>query len=1270
MLDDGKNNVNIDITATDHSNISNVDITVHVNQFQSPSIAPFQPPAPPNYYVDRPETEVIKGRLLRTQTSHVGLVVSAFHGQGGIGKTTLASFLAHDNKIRNHFSDGVLWVTLGQEPKILSLLHGWIRHLDTLELLPNSEEDASLTLRRLLQEKSIFIVIDDAWRAEDVRFFQVGGFKCQTLITTRDSLIATVTGATLYELDILDEEQALKLLVDFLGREISDDEKAKAKILAKAVSYLPQALELAAVQLKDGLPWNELIKDIDQEVGRLKALEMPGVDELDEASKRKLSLDASISLSLRSLPTEKIRFFAWLGVLPEDVIINSEIAATLWGVSQREAFDNLRYLKQKALLLSNQTKYNGFSTYRIHDLILDKARDLITNQPKTEATSFLPGLGLSLQEAHVAVLNSYRKKTQKYLWHTLKDNGYIHNHLTWHMEKADWVKEIHTLLSENNNKGKNGWYEVLESLGKSAIFIEDISRARKLVEKESESQIKVNEIAYSIGLEVRYGLLNTSINSLSANIPVRLLNELLKSNIWTSTKVLMYAQREPDHYKRLEKLLSIIHEVDCNLIKNKAIEKAIDSAYQIHDEGQRIKALTLIVPYVDSTKEREIITEIRSCISKILDEDISLFLFPIITPYIDSCNKDKLIKKALDSIPTTSAYQQLDLFSYLIPCVDSSKKAELIKEALSSLSTAMDNNFKLSSLICVIPYLCNSEKEKAIEEAFDIALDVLTDFLLGDRSDSPYRLVPYLTGSKKKELISRIYDTVLTVACDGFDRAAMISSILLLIDDDVSKKSEVIEKALYYTSIVEHESEKKIVLSSIIPHVEEGTRKIQLIEQALICALKIEDECQIVRVRSSIIPYITNNNEKENLVIKVLDDVSKIQDTLERINILTYIIPYVEGDIKDKVIEKALDYALMNQADFQKVRALSSIIPHVGANKKEEVMKEILCYASKNCSDSLSLRELSSLFPHFEGTQKDKLKKKLLDCALKLEVEQSTKIMSSILPYIEEKEEIIVKILNNLSKIKSEYQKVVVLSSLLPYLKEKEKILEYVPEIEDDLYSARLVLCITPYLENKRDLVTDCLNKASNIKDEYQKLNILISVLPYIEDSAIKEKRIEEIFINALKIKNDYYQSTETVISMLQYLKESKREEVIKKVFSDITEIQGVYENVHILNIIIPLLEEDKKEMIVKKIIKEALITQNKHLVEEVLLVIIANLDILPFKTLYLAFRELMEAILGYSREDFLEYIQFAVPIIYKLGGEKTLIEISSSIDNCSRWWP
>ncbi len=90
----------------------------------------------------------------------------------------------------------------------------------------------------------------------------------------------------------------------------------------------------------------------------------------------------------------------------------------------------------------------------------------------------LPGLRLTLNEAHASLLKRYQSKMQtEGLWHTLEDDAYIHSHLTWHMEKAGKIEDIHNLLTEENEKGKNGWYEVLESLKLNAVFIEDLMRA-------------------------------------------------------------------------------------------------------------------------------------------------------------------------------------------------------------------------------------------------------------------------------------------------------------------------------------------------------------------------------------------------------------------------------------------------------------------------------------------------------------------------------------------------------------------------------------------------------------------------------------------------------------------------------------------------------------------------------------------------------------------------------------------------------------------------
>jgi NB-ARC domain len=98
---------------------------------RSPRGIPFQALALPKDYVDRPEIrQWVKSKLIDSSPSRPGtLVVSAIYGLGGVGKSVIASALAHDAEVQGVCADGVLWVTLGQNPDILSFLYGWIQAL-------------------------------------------------------------------------------------------------------------------------------------------------------------------------------------------------------------------------------------------------------------------------------------------------------------------------------------------------------------------------------------------------------------------------------------------------------------------------------------------------------------------------------------------------------------------------------------------------------------------------------------------------------------------------------------------------------------------------------------------------------------------------------------------------------------------------------------------------------------------------------------------------------------------------------------------------------------------------------------------------------------------------------------------------------------------------------------------------------------------------------------------------------------------------------------
>ena len=552
--------------------------TLNINTHRPPVGVPFQAPPLPDYFVERPEIyRELKQRLLAEETARAGtLVVSAIYGLGGIGKSTLAAALAHDPEVQTYFPDGIFWATLGQQPDIASFLSTWIQALGDYDFKVINSDAASLQLRTLLSNKKALLVVDDVWNPEDVKPFRVGGSGCRVLVTTRE---APVQGAIRFDLDVMTPEQSLELLTSCLSNELTNRERELAQTLAKTVGYLPLALELAAAQVSDGISWSELLSVLQVE---LEALDRWEAEEAPSEEKRKsYSLVASFNLSLKRLSSDRLQKFAWLGVLPDDVIITEKMATTLWGCNRVTARKILRYLRGKALLLLGVSSTQE-TNYRLHDSLHDLARNLITYPTTQEEGGKLPGLGLSIPEAHQQLLERYQKKIEEGLWHTLDDDGYIYSQLIWHMEKAQKIDSIHQLLQEETPFGCNGWYWQCDRQGKTANFVKDVSKAWAI----AETNFQQNPTE-SISLQCRYALITTSLNSLAGNVLPELIAALLEKKIWQPAQGLAYVRQSKDFQRQAKGLFAIVEYLPPSLLP-----EALEAANAIFDFGNALSHLT------------------------------------------------------------------------------------------------------------------------------------------------------------------------------------------------------------------------------------------------------------------------------------------------------------------------------------------------------------------------------------------------------------------------------------------------------------------------------------------------------------------------------------------------------------------------------------------------------------------------------------------------------------------------------------------------------
>ncbi|PSN79410.1 hypothetical protein C8B47_11845 [filamentous cyanobacterium CCP4] len=606
----------------------------------------------------------VKAKLLAKNEQM--LVVSAIAGLGGLGKSVLAAALILDLEVQERFADGILWVTLGQNPDLQTMLGDWIRELDKSRdaFSANTLEAASRYLHNLLIERRMLLVVDDVWNATHAEWFRVGGVGCRVLVTTRE---AQLEGAEYYSLDLMTENEAVDLVRQKLKHVWRPEEEHKVRDFAKVLGYLPLALDLATNQVRHGLSWADLKAEFEAErravalgAGRrsraitlLDSLE--AWDRLDENEQRNYSLQACFNLSLNRLNKLQLKQFAWLGVLPEDVIITGTTAAVLWDVPLIQAKRILALLRTRSFLTDGVVTFENELTYRVHDLMHDIARCLIE-----EDTLQVKSLDLEskncFQIAHCHFLDRYRNLAAYGLWEKLPNDGYIHRHLTWHMVQAGLNDELHQLMSASNEYGRNAWFEACEQVGQPAIFVDDVSRGWKLAEEEY-----YNQPSKSLILQCRYALVTASLHSLVEQVPANLMSEFMMRGYWTPEQTWAYVEQIQDDQRVSEAIVALAPSLP-EYILNLAVKKA----HLIQNKYRKALALSSLAQIKHS-----IFPDASRAVDEIRDEYCRAFVLCTLTQIsgISFTQRQKLSEIA-------SSFQNKEYQRRALNCLNSIRKTD------------------------------------------------------------------------------------------------------------------------------------------------------------------------------------------------------------------------------------------------------------------------------------------------------------------------------------------------------------------------------------------------------------------------------------------------------------------------------------------------------------------------------------------------------------------------------------------------------------------
>lgn len=368
-------------------------------------------PAMPNPFVGRDE---LMKETVQQLTSGQNLALSA-EGLPGVGKTTLAVALAYHPDILTHFSNGILWASLGTAPDVLSALGRWAEALGgDVTHLPTAPQRQQ-AVRDLIGQKRLLLIIDDAWQFEATQLLRCGGPYCVHLLTTRDKGIARSFAGSqpLTAVPPLEDDPASQLLQTLAPLAWGTD-PAAVRQLAQAVGGLPLALELLGGYLADPNAPERHYFPVARQVA-LADLTVPA-QRLQLAAQRlgshdgPISLQATIALSLADLPdTTRNAFYALGAFAPKPATFSQEAALAVTQATERDV---------AVLLERNLLAWDG-SYCTLHQTLADVAVSHLPPDARTRHWDYYLAQANADRQAWQQIQTLYEQI--QWAWHNAPD---------------------------------------------------------------------------------------------------------------------------------------------------------------------------------------------------------------------------------------------------------------------------------------------------------------------------------------------------------------------------------------------------------------------------------------------------------------------------------------------------------------------------------------------------------------------------------------------------------------------------------------------------------------------------------------------------------------------------------------------------------------------------------------------------------------------------------------------------------------------------------
>ncbi|MCU0569254.1 MAG: TIR domain-containing protein, partial [Oculatellaceae cyanobacterium Prado106] len=298
-------------------------------------------------------------RLRTLLQSSTAVAIGAVQGMGGVGKTELALQFAYQERDRQAYPGGIVWLNARQDLKPQLLLFAENR----LGLQPPADRPLDAQLEWCWQHWGrgrTLLVLDDVQDFADVEALGIPGrSQFQSLLTTRRNFGAAVQQLSL---EVLSEAEAIKLLRSLVTDGRMAGQEAEAAAICEWLGYLPLGLELVGRYLarKPDVSWAMLRQRLQD-----KRLDARALQERSPGMTAALGVAAAFELSWQELPPPAQELAARLSLFALADIPWYMVVACSSETDEEE----LEELRDEMLVDRSWLKRTEAGHYRLHQLL-------------------------------------------------------------------------------------------------------------------------------------------------------------------------------------------------------------------------------------------------------------------------------------------------------------------------------------------------------------------------------------------------------------------------------------------------------------------------------------------------------------------------------------------------------------------------------------------------------------------------------------------------------------------------------------------------------------------------------------------------------------------------------------------------------------------------------------------------------------------------------------------------------------------------------------